>query len=143
MAAWKLILQSGGLKRIKRRHVHFAVGLPEPPKATPRSRKVGSEPTAEPADSPVAAAEDDNGTEQAQKVISGMRKTATVMIWVDVKKSVQEGGLKWWKSANGVVLTEGDAEEKVGLEWVLRVERRGTGEVIWEPGKAGNKGEES
>ncbi len=69
----------------------------------------------------------------SQPVISGMRATANVLIWVDLKRSLDNGALKWWRSANGVVLTEGDAEGKVGLEWVDRVERKG-GEVIWRPG---------
>ncbi len=70
----------------------------------------------------------------SQPVISGMRATANVLIWVDLKGSLENGALKWWRSANGVVLTEGDAEGKVGLEWVDRVERKG-GEVIWRPGE--------
>lgn len=61
----------------------------------------------------------------SQPVISGMRATATVLIWVDLKRSLEAGALKWWRSANGVVLTEGDAKGKVGLEWVNRVEMRG------------------
>ena len=60
-------------------------------------------------------------------VISGMRATATVLIWVDLKRSLEAGALKWWRSANGVVLTEGDAQRKVGLEWVNRVETRSDG----------------
>ena len=63
----------------------------------------------------------------ALPVISGMRATATVLIWVDLKRSLEAGALKWWRSANGVVLTEGDAQRKVGLEWVNRVETRKDG----------------
>lgn len=63
-------------------------------------------------------------TASSQPVISGMRATATMLIWVDLKRSLEAGALKWWRSANGVVLTEGDAERKVGLEWVNRVETR-------------------
>ncbi|KAL8968663.1 MAG: hypothetical protein Q9183_002361, partial [Haloplaca sp. 2 TL-2023] len=68
-----------------------------------------------------------------EKVVSGMRTSANILMWVDVKKSAQEGGLKWWKSANGVVLTEGDEQGMVALKWVTRVEKRGTGEVVWTP----------
>lgn len=63
----------------------------------------------------------------SQPVISGMRATATMLIWVDLKRSLEAGALKWWRSANGVVLTEGDAQRKVGLEWVNRVETRRDG----------------
>jgi len=65
------------------------------------------------------------------KVISGMRKDASVLIWVDVVRSGEK--MRWWRSANGVVLTEGDEEGVVPLEFVKRVVRRGTGEVIWRP----------
>ncbi|RPB15392.1 hypothetical protein P167DRAFT_542953 [Morchella conica CCBAS932] len=41
-------------------------------------------------------------------VISGMRADAEVLVFVDVVRAVEEGGLSFWMSANGVVLTEGD-----------------------------------
>lgn len=66
-----------------------------------------------------------------EQVVSGMRSSANILVWVDVKRSAREGGIKWWRSENGVVLTEGDGKGEVKLEWVRRVERRGTGEVIW------------
>ena len=71
---------------------------------------------------------------EQEQVISGMRASADHLIWVDVKRSAAEGGLKWWKSANGVVLTEGDEKGVVGLKWVTRVELRRTREVIYRPG---------
>ena len=72
------------------------------------------------------------------KVISGMRANATVMVWVDVERSIKEGGLKWWRSENGVVLTEGDEKGTVSMEWFDRVEVRGTGEVLWRRGEGGS-----
>ena len=65
-------------------------------------------------------------------VVSGMRSTSTVVIWVDVKKSLK-GGVKWWRSENEVILTEGVGEPKMlGLEWVKWVERRGDpGEILF------------
>lgn len=73
------------------------------------------------------------------QVISGMRASASILVWVDVKRSAEEGGLKWWRSNNGVVLTEGDEKGVVKMEWVERVERRGkgTGEAqsIWKRGE--------
>ena len=62
-------------------------------------------------------------------VLSGMRRDATILVWVDVRKSAK-AGVKWWRSANGVVLTDG-LDRKLGLEWVAWVERRGTGEVLF------------
>ncbi len=75
--------------------------------------------------------------ETKEQVISGMRASADHLVWVDVKRSAAEGGLKWWKSANGVVLTEGDEHGVVALKWVRRVEVRATGEVVYGSQEAG------
>jgi 2'-phosphotransferase len=40
-------------------------------------------------------------------VISGMRKSSQVLVYIDVKKAL-EGGLKFVLSSNGVVLSSGD-----------------------------------
>ncbi|KAL7268991.1 tRNA 2'-phosphotransferase 1 [Rhizina undulata] len=68
-------------------------------------------------------------------VISGMRRDAQVLIFVDVKRAIQEGGLPFWISDNGVILTEGDGNGRLGLEWVLKIEDRKEGlGVLWEAG---------
>ncbi|KAI6785798.1 uncharacterized protein J7T54_006137 [Emericellopsis cladophorae] len=62
-------------------------------------------------------------------VASGMRKDAELVIEVDVKRSMEEGGLTWWRSDNGVILTGGEVstkwfklatgrKEDVGVLWV-------------------------
>lgn len=69
--------------------------------------------------------------DDVDKVISGMRSTSTVLIWVDVKRSLA-GGVKWWRSENGVVLTEGVGEPKMlRFEWFGWVEVRGSGKVLY------------
>ncbi|KAF8251839.1 hypothetical protein K440DRAFT_578693, partial [Wilcoxina mikolae CBS 423.85] len=101
-AFYEKILESGGLKRMGRMHVHFS--------------------TLE-------------GWEKGGTV-SGMRKDAEVVVVVDAGKAVREGGLRFWRSSNGVVLTEGDERGVVGLEWVVRIEDRKTElGVLWENGK--------
>lgn len=101
-----------------RQHIHFALRAPD--SVLPSAAVSVSDPLA--------------GTSNASTpVISGMRATAQILIWVDVKRSLA-GGLKWWKSANEVILTEGDANKFVQMEWVDRVERRG-GELIWTAGE--------
>lgn len=117
-ASWKLILKTGGLRPMGRQHVHFALRAPD---------SVLPSAAASVSDSLVGT------TDTYTPVISGMRATAQIMIWVDVKRSLA-GGLKWWKSANGVILTEGDANKFVKMEWVDRVERRG-GELAWKAGE--------
>lgn len=97
------------------------------PTSTADETIIAPAPTLSPSTQPLASA---TQNPDPQPIISGMRATASVLIWVDLKRSLEAGALTWWRSANGVVLTEGDAERKVGLEWVERVERRGGG-VIW------------
>jgi 2'-phosphotransferase len=41
------------------------------------------------------------------KVISGMRRDAELLIYIDVEQSLRDGAMSWWMSENGVVLTEG------------------------------------
>lgn len=72
----------------------------------------------------------------AGKVVSGMRNDAEVLIYVDVRKSLEEGGTQWWVSDNGVVLSEGDGEGVVGTRFWKRVEgRRAEVGVLWEEGR--------
>ena len=133
-AAWELILKSGGLKPMGRTHVHFATGLPDaPPVLVSGDGKDDSDAGAE------GSMKEEVGKGE-NKVISGMRKGASILVWVDVRRSSEVGGLRWWRSANGVVLTEGGKERKVGLEWVKRVVKRASGAVIWESGDGQGEG---
>lgn len=69
-------------------------------------------------------------------VISGIRHNSEVLIFVDIKRAVEEGGLKFWMSANGVVLTEGDAQGRLGLEYVNRiVDTKNQLGVLWQGGQ--------
>ncbi|KAJ0109253.1 hypothetical protein J7T55_009584 [Diaporthe amygdali] len=78
-AFWPRIIESGGLRRMGRNHVHCSTGLPD----------------------------------DEQGVISGMRRDAEVLVYVDVARSLADGAMTWWISDNGVVLTEGVGEEGV------------------------------
>lgn len=69
-------------------------------------------------------------------VISGIRHNSEVLIFVDIQRAVEEGGLKFWMSANGVVLTEGDAQGRLGLEYVNRiVDTKNQLGVLWQGGQ--------
>lgn len=85
-AFWPRIVDSGGLRRMTRNHVHCSTGLP-------RAGPAGGEDAS------------------AATVISGMRHDAELLIYIDVRQSLEDGAMKWWKSDNGVVLTEGMGEE--------------------------------
>lgn len=69
-------------------------------------------------------------------VTSGMRRDAELLIEIDVAASAREGGVAWWVSDNGVVLTEGDADGLLSSRFFKKVEGR-TADVgvLWEDGK--------
>lgn len=115
---------------MSRTHIHFATELPK---------------TMPPLDLQYQKRSKPQKDEKDDVVISGMRKDATIVVWVDVKRSALEGGVEWWRSRNGVILTDG-VEKVVGegkeakkekvleLRWVRWVETRkfdGGGAVLW------------
>nr|POF15015.1 trna 2'-phosphotransferase 1 [Quercus suber] len=113
--AWPLIQASGGLKPMKRNHVHFATGVPEgftslASAAVPSQQQQQQQQDAT-----------DESTETALPVISGMRNSSTILIFLDLRKAL-EAGIGFGMSANGVILTEGNAEGLVPVEFFERVE---------------------
>lgn len=139
-AAWPLILASGGLKTMGRTHVHFATG---PSLESVLAQNKGRGDT-----------ESGKGLEGLDdgKVISGMRRDAQVLIYIDIRKALA-AGCPFWRSENGVILSEGmhvgkgkkeggdgeegDEEEKVvPLEFFdVVVERKAGLGILWENGK--------
>ncbi|KAK3357507.1 KptA family-domain-containing protein [Lasiosphaeria hispida] len=70
-------------------------------------------------------------------VVSGMRRDAELLIYVDVAASMREAGIKWWMSDNGVVLTEGAEEGLVPAKYFREVAGRTQGVgVLWRDGEA-------
>ena len=114
---------------MRRTHIHFATELPPP--LSPMHDKGHSRYKPK--------------TEQSDTVISGMRPTCSTLMWVDLKRSALEGGVVWWRSRNGVILTdgvekiienhngeEGPKKERVlEMKWVRWVEVRGGNKVLW------------
>ena len=159
--AWKLILATGGLKRMQRTHIHFALDLPssQDTKSRPGASTTSDEnaqvegkhaemerispelsegPSAQAAIDVIDSVGDDTDKKVVQDVkagtvISGMRASASILIWVDVGKSIEVSNLKWWRSANGVLLTDGDDEGMVKMDFVLKVVKRNDGQILWQP----------
>ncbi|KAI1866971.1 hypothetical protein JX265_007547 [Neoarthrinium moseri] len=130
-AFWPQIVESGGLKKMTRTHVHFGTGIPEDRQEISKDAK---ESQVHDAGDEAAA---DAAKEQGQpKVISGMRNDAELLVFVDVAKSINDGEMKWWLSSNGVVLTEGNADGVVPLKYFkeVRGRRQGVGE-LWKDGE--------
>jgi 2'-phosphotransferase len=105
-SAWNLIVSTGGLKKMGRTHVHFASGLPAGFKTIAETESAG-----------------DGETTAQPPVISGMRKTSSILVFLDIKKAM-EAGLKFWRSENGVILSEGDENGIISLHFFLRAEDR-------------------
>lgn len=69
-------------------------------------------------------------------VVSGMRKDAELLVEIDVEASVKQGGLRWWRSDNGVILTEGDADGLVSSRFFKLVTGRSQDVgVLWREGE--------
>ncbi|EIT82130.1 RNA:NAD 2'-phosphotransferase TPT1 [Aspergillus oryzae 100-8] len=121
-AAWPAILASGGLKSMGRNQVHFATG-PSVESVLAQGAQGSKEVTG------------DHG----EKVISGMRRDAQVLIYIDLKKALA-AGCPFWRSENGVILSEGmvveDSSGIVPVEFFdVVVERKHGLGKIWEGGK--------
>ena len=117
---------------MKRGHVHFAVGIPE--------GKVKGAAQDEAPKAVLMPVEDHKNNEEEEKEVkvkSGMRLDAQVLVYIDVSRALQAPDeatrLKWWKSANNVILSEGDANGIVSIEWFSKIIDRKAGNiVIWE-----------
>jgi 2'-phosphotransferase len=136
--SWNAIKASSGLSKMGRGHVHFATGTGNSEGDADTLKSLGGEdvtPGEEILQTHGVGGAKTEGPDGAKAVISGMRASSNILIWVDVRKSGEEGGLKWWRSANGVVLTEGDAMGMVPMEYVALVEKRKKGkkerQVFW------------
>jgi 2'-phosphotransferase len=125
--AWERILASGGLKAMSRVHVHFATG-PALEEVLP---EVGGG----------NMAQGPSGGKKTDVVISGMRSDAQILIYVDIRKALK-AGVQFWRSENGVVLTEGVvAEGAEGAKmlssefWDVVVEVKAGVGVLWKQGQ--------
>ena len=130
LSTWPLILAYGGLRCMGRNHVHFATA----PSLTSVLSRLKHGSLSRDVDEPV---------------ISGMRQNAQVLIYVDLRKAL-EARCPFWRSENGVILSEGIPKKRVKGEQVDQdkedaivpldffqtvVERRRGLGVLWEHGK--------
>lgn len=106
-AALRMILLGGGLRRMTRTHIHFAPGLP-----------AGSSSTI---------------TEGETPVISGMRKSSTILIYIDITAALA-ANIPFFISANEVILTSGDEHDLLSYKFFKKVENRKKGEVVMQDG---------
>jgi 2'-phosphotransferase len=106
-AAWPAIVASGGLKPMGRNHVHFASGLPAGLKPESHQSSSSSKTTTD-------EREEDTAT-TAAPVISGMRNSSTILIFLDVARALA-AGLELYRSANGVILSPGITRSNSALE---------------------------
>ena len=119
---WPAIVASGGLMPMKRNHVHFATGVPKQLK-TSSDAAAGTGNVATLAETDVSTPD----------VISGMRTSSTLLIFLNLHKAL-ERGIKFWLSENSVVLTAGGEDGVVPIEVFKKVEEQG-GRVLVEDGR--------
>lgn len=118
--AWNMILKSGGLRRMTRTHIHFASGLPAGFKPLEASGE---------------ASKSESDAKDAAPVISGMRTSSTVLIYIDIDAALDRG-IPFFVSENGVILTEGNEQGVLPYEFFTRVEsRKRDGGVLMSGGK--------
>jgi 2'-phosphotransferase len=115
LRAWPLIVRSGGLKTMGRTHVHFASGLPEGFRSLDNT--------------------EDKKDKQKEPVISGMRSTSSILIYLDIDRALK-AGLKFWRSQNGVILGDGNESGIIAAEFFEWVEDRKKGSILMRDGKA-------
>lgn len=87
-----------------RTHVHFASGLP-------------------------AGFDKENKDGNVAPVISGMRNSSSILVYLDIKKAI-DAEIKFWVSENGVILSEGDDNGIIGLQFFQKVEDRTGGQGV-------------
>ena len=96
---------------MRRNHIHFAPGLLAGLKSS---------------------------TTTSSKVISGMRRDAQLLFYINLPKAIA-AGIPFWKSENDVILSEGDPQKNgvLGMEYVDKIEDIGSAQlgIIWEQGK--------
>ncbi|KAI1752372.1 hypothetical protein F4782DRAFT_530627 [Xylaria castorea] len=145
-AFWPAIVAAGGLKKMGRTHVHFGTGVPGDDGGSGGGGQVHNAED---------EGEEDGAVRNKPRVISGMRADAELLIFVDVERALRDseagggsntadestdgrtgGEIKWWMSENNVVLTEGNAEGLVPLEYFkeVRGRRQGVG-LLWKDGE--------
>lgn len=117
LAAWKLI-QESGLSRMRRHHVHMAREIPAGWKGDDDGDegKGGGE-MDEVEDEDTSAASLAGGHSR----VSGIRPKSEVLIYVDCARAMAEGGLAFFESANGVLLTPGDSRGFIAPAYFARV----------------------
>lgn len=65
--------------------------------------------------------------------ISGMRRSCELVIFVDVRSATLEGGIEFFRSSNGVILTRGNTEDGLlPMKYFTRVTDRNTGKNVLE-----------
>ncbi|KAI5814679.1 KptA family-domain-containing protein [Pyronema omphalodes] len=111
------IVRSGGLKKGGRVHVHLA------PAGNTGAAPVPAVPAGPTAHAPAPA---------PTPIISGMRTDAEIIFLID-GNSASAAGMKFLRSENGVVLTEGNEEGMLPMRFVRRVvdRKRGLG-TVWD-----------
>ncbi|KAI9808522.1 MAG: hypothetical protein M1825_003670 [Sarcosagium campestre] len=125
--AYRAIVATGGLSPMSRTHVHFACGLPS---------------TLSPGNTMGVDASDSLNASPTPSVVSGFRNSSSILIYVDVRACV-EAGMPWWRSENGVLLTEGlEGTGLVPMKFWDRAIVKDSKQVLWSNGAHADRWED-
>lgn len=70
------------------------------------------------------------GLPHDDRIISGIRKSAQIYIYVDLKRALNDG-IPFYKSSNDVILSTGNAEGIIENKYFLKVIDSKTGNLIY------------
>lgn len=105
-----LIKESGGLSKMQRNHIHFSYTVP------PNFRKLLEEKN------------EYNSPVDDVPATSGVRKNCQVLIFFDVEK-LKNSGLQFYKSENDVILSSGDENGLIGVDFISKILDVNNGEI--------------
>lgn len=105
--------------------MHFATGVPASLQSAVSSEGKDGDADVDVTDGVGEVAVLSEGKAEATpRVLSGMRNSSSILIFIDLKAALTDG-LGFWMSENGVVLSGGDASGIVGLKYFQKVVERG------------------
>ena len=107
--AWEDHIRIEGLSKMKRNHIHFATGLPKNIISEGESKRREEEKKAAP--------------------ISGMRATSQIYIYINGERCARDG-IQFFRSDNGVILTAGNDEGLLPVEYFKQVVLASSGKVL-------------
>ncbi|KAG0678448.1 hypothetical protein C6P42_000487 [Pichia californica] len=116
-----LIKSSGGLSKMNRNHIHFSNSIPSQfLKYIPNISNDNNNNN------------NNNNNNLSEKIaISGIRSNANILIFLNIKKIRNNSNLKFFKSLNDVILTPGNDNGIITLDYIDFIIHKDHGIIDW------------